>query len=90
MQAISTTFWEETVLLDGFLQDIDSHNHTINPALLKKKSYSHTPPFSIICLFTLKGKFTQNEGSYLVVFWALSRMEKVQGKCGKPFWTYKR
>ena len=28
--------------------------------------------------------------SYLVVFGALSRMVKVWGACGKPFWIYKR
>ena len=28
--------------------------------------------------------------SYLLVFWALSRMVKVRGACDKPFWMYKR
>ena len=35
MQTFSSTFGEEALLLDGFLQDIDSHNHTINPSCLE-------------------------------------------------------
>ena len=40
----SSTFWEEALLLDGFLRDIDSGNIV----LLKKKPDLHTPPFMVI------------------------------------------
>ena len=32
---ITIVILEEALLLDGFLGDIDSHNHVINPVLLK-------------------------------------------------------
>ena len=35
-QTFSSTFWEEALLLAGFLRDIDSRNHAINPILLAK------------------------------------------------------
>ena len=35
-QTFSSTFWEAALLLDGFLRDMDSRNHAINPILLAK------------------------------------------------------
>ena len=35
-QTFSSTFWEEALLPDGFLRDIDSRNHASNPFVLKE------------------------------------------------------
>ena len=43
----SSTFWEEALLLDRFLRDMDSRNHAINPVRLEKKSDLCTPPFMV-------------------------------------------
>ena len=46
MQTFSSTFGEEALLLDGFLRDIDSRNHAINPSHLQK---NQTIPPSLWC-----------------------------------------
>ena len=40
----SSTFWEEALLLDGFLQDTDSRYHAINPTVLGKNQTFIPPP----------------------------------------------
>ena len=37
-QTFSSTFWEAALLLGGFLRDMDSRDHAINPVLLTKIS----------------------------------------------------
>ena len=37
METFSVSFREKALLLDGFLRDIDSRNHAINPSRLGKK-----------------------------------------------------
>ena len=44
MQTFSSNFGEEAFLLDGFLRDIDSRNHAINPSSLEEKP---TPLFMV-------------------------------------------
>ena len=44
MQTFSSTFREEALLLDGFLRDIDSRNHAINPSRLEKNQTFIPPP----------------------------------------------
>ena len=43
----SSIFWEEALLLDGFVRDIDSRNHAINTSRLEKIIPSY-PPFMVI------------------------------------------
>ena len=44
MQTFSSTFGEVALLLDGFLRDIDSRNHAINPSVLGKNHTFKPPP----------------------------------------------
>ena len=44
MQTFSSTFGEKALLLDGFLRDIDSRNHAINPSRLEKNQTFIPPP----------------------------------------------
>ena len=47
MPTFSSSFGEEALLLDGFLRDIDSRNHAINPSRFAKKSDLQTPAFMV-------------------------------------------
>ena len=47
MRTFPPTFWDEALLLDGFLRDMDSRNHAINHVRLEKKSGLRTPPFMV-------------------------------------------
>ena len=44
MPTFFSTFGEEALLLDGFLRDIDSRNHAINPSVLGKTQTFKPPP----------------------------------------------
>ena len=43
-KVFSSAIGEEARLLDGFLRDIDSHNHAINPnCFAKDQNFTHLP-----------------------------------------------